>query len=38
MVDDRAVWIIQGVFPPDIGFYNAKMTLYLDKEHLLPIK
>jgi hypothetical protein len=38
MVDDRAVWIIQGVFPPDMGFYNAKMTLYLDKEHLLPIK
>ncbi|MBN1903904.1 MAG: DUF1571 domain-containing protein [Deltaproteobacteria bacterium] len=38
IVDDRAVWIIRGVFPPDMGFYNAKITLSLDKEHLLPLK
>ncbi len=38
MVDDRAVWIVKGMFPENMGFYNAKIDLYLDKEHLLPVK
>ncbi len=38
MVDERAVWILKGLFPENMGFYNAKIYLYLDKEHLLPVK
>jgi hypothetical protein len=38
IIDDRAVWVIRGLFPPDMGFYNARIMLYIDKEHMLPIK
>jgi outer membrane lipoprotein-sorting protein len=38
MIDNREVWVIKGEFPEDKGFYKAKISLYLDREHLLPLK
>jgi outer membrane lipoprotein-sorting protein len=38
MVDNRAVWVIYGEFPKDKNFYAARIYLYIDKEHLLPLK
>jgi outer membrane lipoprotein-sorting protein len=38
MIDNRAAWVIRAEFPENMGYYNAKILLYMDKEHMLPIK
>jgi outer membrane lipoprotein-sorting protein len=36
--DSKAVWIVEGVFPPDQGFYARKVILLLDTLTGLPVK
>jgi len=37
-IDDRAVWVVQGDFPEDMGFYASRITIFLSKEYTLPLK
>lgn len=37
-IDNRTVLVIQGEFPERMDFYAAKIIMYMDKEHMLPIK
>lgn len=37
-MDGRDVWVIQGEFPENMGFYAAKIILCLDKVNTLPLK
>ena len=36
--DGRAVWIIEGIFPPEQGFYARKVLILIAKSIRLPVK
>jgi negative regulator of sigma E activity len=37
-VDHSRVWVLQGKFPRNQGYYAEKVVLFLDQTLLLPIK
>lgn len=37
-VDDNRVWVLQGKFPKNRGYYAERVVLFLDQTLLLPIK
>lgn len=38
MFDNKEVWLVEGDFPEDEGFYASKIVIFLSKESKLPLK